>query len=95
MNLSELCIRRPVMTVLLSAAIVVAGILAYLKIPISALPSYNTPVISVNAQLAGAAPDTMASSVALPLEKQFSTIPGLQVGRWRQLNPTSGDRVCR
>jgi hydrophobic/amphiphilic exporter-1 (mainly G- bacteria), HAE1 family len=79
MNISELCIRRPVMTVLLSAAIVVAGVLAYLKIPIAALPSYNTPVISVNAQLAGAAPDTMASSVALPLEKQFSTIAGLKL----------------
>jgi hydrophobic/amphiphilic exporter-1 (mainly G- bacteria), HAE1 family len=78
-NLSELCIRRPVMTVLLSAAIVVAGVLAYFKIPISALPSYNTPVISVNAQLPGAAPDTMASSVALPLEKQFSTIAGLKL----------------
>nr|WP_277988815.1 efflux RND transporter permease subunit [Ramlibacter ginsenosidimutans] len=74
-----MCIRRPVMTVLLSAALVVAGVLAYLKIPIAALPSYNTPVISVNAQLAGAAPDTMASSVALPLEKQFSTIAGLKL----------------
>ena len=78
MNLSELCIRRPVMTVLLSAAIVVAGIFAYLKIPIAALPSYNTPVIAVSAQLSGASPDTMASSVALPLERQFSTIAGLQ-----------------
>ncbi|HEY8049632.1 MAG TPA: efflux RND transporter permease subunit, partial [Ramlibacter sp.] len=79
MNISELCIRRPVMTVLLSAALVVAGVLAYLKIPISALPSYNTPVIAVTAQLPGAAPDTMASSVALPLEKQFSTIAGIKL----------------
>jgi HAE1 family hydrophobic/amphiphilic exporter-1 len=78
MNISELCIRRPAMTVLLSAAVVVAGIFAYLSIPVAALPSYNTPVINVNAQLPGASPDTMASSVALPLEKQFSTIPGLQ-----------------
>nr|WP_281068710.1 efflux RND transporter permease subunit [Ramlibacter agri] len=74
-----MCIRRPVMTVLLSAALVVAGVLAYLKIPISALPSYNTPVISVNGQLAGASPDTMAASVALPMEKQFSTIAGLKL----------------
>ncbi|OUM02301.1 efflux RND transporter permease subunit [Variovorax sp. JS1663] len=77
MNISELCIRRPAMTVLLSAAAVVAGIFAYFQIPVAALPSYNTPVINVNAQLPGASPDTMASSVALPLEKQFSTIPGL------------------
>ncbi|MFC5497467.1 efflux RND transporter permease subunit [Caenimonas terrae] len=79
MNISELCIRRPVMTVLFSAAIVLAGIFAYLKIPVAALPSYNTPVISVNAQLPGASPDTMAASVALPLEKQFSTIAGLKL----------------
>ena len=79
MNISELCIRRPVMTVLLSAALVVAGVLAYMKIPIAALPSYNTPVIAVSAQLPGASPDTMAASVALPLEKQFSTIAGLKL----------------
>ena len=79
MNVSELCIRRPVMTVLLSAALVVAGVLAYMKIPIAALPSYNTPVIAVSAQLPGASPDTMAASVALPLEKQFSTIAGIKL----------------
>ncbi|CAN5896344.1 efflux RND transporter permease subunit [soil metagenome] len=79
MNLSELFIRRPVMTVLLNLSIVVAGILAYRFIPVAALPSYNTPVISVNANLPGASPETMATSVALPLEKQFATIPGLSV----------------
>lgn len=77
MNLSELFIRRPVMTVLLNLAIVIAGVLAYRYIPIAALPSYNTPVISVSANLPGASPETMATSVALPLEKQFATIPGL------------------
>jgi HAE1 family hydrophobic/amphiphilic exporter-1 len=77
MNLSELFIRRPVMTILLNLSIVVAGIIAYRFIPIAALPSYNTPVISVGAGLPGASPETMATSVALPLEKQFSTIPGL------------------
>ncbi len=77
MNLSELFIRRPVMTVLINAAIVVAGVIAYLQIPVAALPSYNTPVINVSANLPGASPETMAASVALPLEKQFSTIPGL------------------
>ena len=79
MNLSELFIRRPVLTVLLNAAIVVAGVIAYGKIPVAALPSYNTPVISVSASLPGASPETMATSVALQLEKQFQTIPGLSV----------------
>ncbi len=79
MNLSELCIRRPIMTVLLSAAAVLAGIIAYGNIPIAALPSYDTPTISVSASLPGASPETMASSVATQLEKQFSTISGLSV----------------
>ncbi|MCX7176550.1 MAG: efflux RND transporter permease subunit [Proteobacteria bacterium] len=79
MTLPELCIRRPVMTVLLCAAVVVAGLVAYLKIPVAALPSYNTPIINVYATLPGASPETMAASVALPLEKQFSTISGLNV----------------
>ena len=78
MNLSELFIRRPVMTVLLNAAIVVAGVIGYQNIPVSALPSYDTAVINVSAALPGANPDTMASSVALPLEKQFQTVPGLK-----------------
>ena len=77
MNFTEHFIRRPVMTVLLNLAIVLAGLVALDKIPVAALPSYNTPVIQVTADLPGASPDTMASSVALPLEKQFSTIAGL------------------
>lgn len=77
MNIAEICIRRPVMTVLLSLSLVVAGLLAYRYLPISALPSYNTPVINVTANLPGASPESMASSVATPLEKQFSTIAGL------------------
>jgi len=78
-NLSELCIRRPVMTVLLSASAVVAGIIAYGQLPIAALPSYDSPTISVTASLPGASPDTMASSVATPLERQFSSISGVSV----------------
>ena len=78
MNLSEIWIRRPVMTVLLNAAIVLAGVIGYRSIPVAALPSYDTPVISVSASLPGANPETMASSVALPLEKQFQTIPALK-----------------
>ncbi len=77
MNISELCIRRPVMTVLLSLATVAAGTFAYLKIPVAALPSFNTPVIQVSASLPGASPENMASAVALPLEKEFSTIDGI------------------
>ncbi|UCV07100.1 efflux RND transporter permease subunit [Dechloromonas denitrificans] len=79
MNLSELCIRRPIMTVLLSASAIVGGIIAYGSIPIAALPSYDSPTISVTAVLPGASPETMASSVATPLERQFSTISGLAV----------------
>ena len=79
MTLSELCIRRPVMTVLLSVATVIAGAVAYVKIPVAALPSFNTPVISVSASLPGASPENMASAVALPLEKEFSTIDGITV----------------
>ena len=65
------------MTVLLSVALVVVGLFAYNKLPIAALPSYNTPIINVSASLSGASPEIMASSVATPLEKQFSTIAGL------------------
>jgi HAE1 family hydrophobic/amphiphilic exporter-1 len=79
MNLSELCIRRPIMVVLLSISLILVGVLAYFHIPVAALPSYNTPVINVNANLDGASPETMASSVALPLEKQFSTIAGINL----------------
>ena len=78
MNLSEIFIRRPVMTVLLNIAVVLAGVIGFRSIPVAALPSYDTPVINVSAHLAGASPETMASSVALPLERQFETVPGLK-----------------
>ena len=78
MNLSEVFIRRPVMTVLLNLAIVLAGVIGFRSIPIAALPSYDTAVISVSAALPGASPETMAISVALPLEKQFQTVSGLK-----------------
>src|SRR5206468_10315732 len=73
MNFSEPFIRRPVMTGLLSASAVVAGVLAYDGIPIAALPQFDTPTIQVTAVLPGASPENMASSVATPLEKQFAT----------------------
>ena len=79
MNLSELCIRRPVMTVLLSISAIIAGIIAYKNLPVAALPSYDSPTISVRASLPGASPEIMASSVATKLEREFSIISGLEV----------------
>ncbi|MGE5277221.1 MAG: efflux RND transporter permease subunit [Acidobacteriota bacterium] len=77
MNLSELFIRRPVTTTLLMLGILIFGIMAYRLLPISDLPNVDFPTIQVSAALPGASPETMASSVATPLEKQFSTIAGL------------------
>lgn len=77
MQLPELCIRRPVMTTLLMAAFVIFGVIAYRGLPVSELPSVDFPTISVTANLPGASPETMAASVATPLEAQFSTIAGL------------------
>ena len=77
MNVSELFIRRPVATILLAVAMIAAGAFAYQFLPVAALPNVDFPVISVSAQLPGAAPDTMANSVATPLIKQFSTIPAI------------------
>ncbi|MFN8652043.1 MAG: efflux RND transporter permease subunit [Gemmatimonadales bacterium] len=77
MNIAELFIKRPVMTTLVMAGILVFGLAAYRNLPVSDLPTIDYPTISVNASLPGASPETMASSVATPLEKQFSTIAGL------------------
>src|ERR671933_1290431 len=77
MNLSELCIRRPVMTILLMVSFVVGGLFAYRQLPVAAVPRVDFPVLSVSASLPGASPETMASSVASVLEKQFSTIAGV------------------
>ena len=77
MNLSALFIRRPVMTTLVMAGILIFGVVGYTLLPVSDLPNVDYPTISVNASLAGASPETMASAVATPLEKQFSTIAGV------------------
>ncbi len=77
MNISELFIRRPVMTTLVMIGILIFGIMSYFLLPISALPSVEYPFISVSASLPGATPETMASSVAAPLERQFTEIAGL------------------
>jgi HAE1 family hydrophobic/amphiphilic exporter-1 len=68
MNLPELCIRRPVMTTLLMAAILTFGIVGYRQLPISALPKVDFPTIVITATLDGASAETMASSVATPIE---------------------------
>jgi HAE1 family hydrophobic/amphiphilic exporter-1 len=77
MNLSELFIRRPVMTTIVMAGILIFGAMAYTMLPVSDLPNVDFPTISVTGVLPGANPDTMASSVATPLEKEFSTIAGI------------------
>jgi hydrophobe/amphiphile efflux-1 (HAE1) family protein len=76
-NISEPFIRRPVATSLLAAAIMLAGILAYTRLPVAPVPRVDFPTIQVTAQLPGASPETMASSVATPLERRFGRIAGL------------------
>ncbi len=77
MTLSELCIRRPVMTVLMTASIIAFGVFGFRLLPVSALPKVDFPTIAVTATLPGASADTMASSVAGPIERQLSTIAGI------------------
>ena len=77
MNLPALCIRRPVMTTLLTAALLIFGAMAYRLLPVSDLPNVDFPTIQVSASLPGATPETMASAVATPLEQQLSTIAGI------------------
>ena len=77
MNISALFVRRPVMTILVMIGIVVFGISAYRRLPVSDLPTVDYPTIQVSASLPGASPETMAAAVATPLEKQFSTIAGI------------------
>ncbi len=77
MNLSEIFIRRPVMTTLVMLGILIFGLMSYALLPISALPHVEYPFVSVSANLPGATPETMASSVAAPLERQFTEIAGL------------------
>ncbi len=77
MSISELFIRRPIMTTLVMIGILLLGIMAYRLLPVSDLPNVDFPTIQVTATLPGASPETMASAVATPLERQFSTIAGL------------------
>lgn len=77
MYLPELCIRRPVMTTLLMASLIVGGVFGYRLLAVSALPRVDFPTININAQLPGASPETMAASVATPIERQLATISGI------------------
>src|SRR5215469_8991822 len=83
MSLPELCIRRPVMTTLLMLAFVIFGLFSYRLLPVAAIPKVDFPTIVVNATLPGASPETMAASVATPLERQFD---GLVERSRRQLD---------
>ena len=77
MNIAEPFIRRPIATALIMSAILIFGIMGYRLLPVSDLPNVDFPTIQVSASLPGANPETMAASVATPLEKQFSTIAGV------------------
>ncbi len=74
MNISALFIRRPVATTLLAVAIALSGILAYFRLPVAPLPNIAYPVIALQANMAGASPETMAATVAEPLERRLATI---------------------
>ena len=77
MSISSPFIKRPVATSLLAAAFLVVGVICYFQLPVSALPQVDFPTIQVQAGLPGASPETMASNVATPLERQLSLIPGV------------------
>ncbi|MGA2264154.1 MAG: efflux RND transporter permease subunit, partial [Acidobacteriota bacterium] len=77
MNITEIFIKRPVMTTLVMLGIVIFGVVGYRTLPVSDLPNVDFPTIQVSASLPGASPEMMAASVATPLERQFSTIPGI------------------
>src|SRR5690242_9563473 len=77
MSISDVCIRRPVLTTLVTASIIVFGIFAYRLLPVAALPAVDFPTIQITATFPGASPETMAASVASPIERQLSTISGI------------------
>ncbi len=90
MNIAALFIKRPIMTTLVMASILIFGLFAYRLIPVSNLPNVDFPTIQVTARLPGANPDTMASAVATPLERQFSTIAGID-----SMTSTNGTGITR
>ncbi len=90
MNFCELFVRRPVMTVLVMAGVLIFGLAGYRLLPVSTLPNVDFPTIQVTAELPGASPETMASAVATVLERQFSTIAGID-----EMSSVSGQGVTR
>jgi len=90
MNFCELFVRRPVMTVLVMAGILIFGLASYRLLPVSTLPSVDFPTIQVTGELPGASPETMASAVATVLERQFSTIAGID-----EMSSVSGQGITR
>ena len=96
MNISAPFIARPIATVLLMIGLLLGGLVTYRLLPVAALPNVNYPTIQITAQLPGADPQTMASSVATPLEQQFSQIPGLtQLTSSSALGYTTAHRAIR
>src|SRR6202044_1009880 len=90
MNISAPFIKRPIGTSLLTLALLMSGALAFTRLPVAPLPQVEFPVIQVSASLPGASPETMASSVATPLERQFGRIAGVnQMTSTSQLGSTS------
>src|ERR1043165_192315 len=79
MNLSEPFIRRPVMTAVLTVSVVLFGVMSYTRLPVNDLPAVDYPVIQVTATYPGAAPETVANTIATPLERQFMQINGLEL----------------
>src|SRR5579885_1028814 len=90
MNLSKLFILRPVMTTLVMAAVVIFGLIAFSTLSVNDLPAVDFPTVTVSASLPGANADTVASAVATPLERQFTTIAGLD-----NMNSTSSQGSCQ
>ena len=78
MTFVRAAVERPIATILLTVAIVLAGLFAYRQLPVSALPQVDFPTIQINANLPGANPSTMASAVATPIERQLTTIAGIE-----------------
>src|SRR3982074_2852050 len=93
MNISEACIRRPVMTTLITASLIVFGAFAYRLLAVSALPAVDFPTIAITATLPGASPETMAASVAAPIEGPLSTLAGLGARRTRPALGTTAPAV--
>src|SRR5256886_15018360 len=90
MNLSAPFVRRPIATVLLTIGVALAGIAAFFVLPVPPLPQVDFPVISVSASIPGASPETMASSVATPLERRLGIIPGVN-----EMTSSSGNGSAR